>query len=169
VRVDVLLTPRVYDFGRDGIDLALRVTTTKLKDSPLVARKVGTVDFQLFAAPSYIARRGLPRSPTDFAAFDWVGLRNVALGFQDDGIRDRARILCDDMFFLRDTVRRGAGIGACPPRRRASSTRSDSAISTEPISRASRSAPERRDDPMLACATASPSEVRAFCGPRREG
>lgn len=29
-------------------------------------------------------------------------------------IGERARILCDDMFFLRETVRRGAGIGAMP-------------------------------------------------------
>lgn len=119
VRVDVLLTPRVYDFGRDGIDLALRVTTTKLPDSALVARKVGTVAFHLFAAPSYIARRGQPRSPADFAAFDWVGFRGTAVGwpgtsFDDVGIGERARVLCDDMFFLRETLRRGAGIGAMP-------------------------------------------------------
>ena len=61
VKVDVLLTPRVNDFTRDGIDLALRVATSKLPDSALVARKVGTVDFHLFASPGYIARRGQPR------------------------------------------------------------------------------------------------------------
>ena len=119
VRVDVLLTPRVYDFARDGIDLALRVTTTKLPDSALVARKVGTVAFQLFAAPSYIARRGQPRSPADFDDFDWVGFRGAPVSFLGNAmsamrITERARILCDDMFFLRETLRRGAGIGAMP-------------------------------------------------------
>jgi DNA-binding transcriptional LysR family regulator len=119
VKVEVLLTPRVYDFTRDGIDLALRITTSKLPDSALVARKVGTVDFHLFASPSYIARRGQPRSPADFPAFDWVGFRGpvspgIASAIADTGIGSLARILCDDMFFLRETVRRGAGIAAMP-------------------------------------------------------
>jgi DNA-binding transcriptional LysR family regulator len=119
VKVDVLLTPRVYDFAREGIDLALRIATSKLPDSALVARKVGTVDFHLFASPSYIARRGQPRSPADFPSFDWVGFRgpmspSIAGALEDTGIGSLARILCDDMFFLRETVRRGDGIAAMP-------------------------------------------------------
>ncbi len=119
VKVDVLLTPRVYDFTRDGIDMALRVTTSKLPDSALVARKVGTVAFHLFASPAYIARRGQPRSPADFPSFDWVSFRGqvspgIGTVLKRTGIGSLARILCDDMFFLREAVRRGAGIGAMP-------------------------------------------------------
>ena len=120
VKVNVLLTARITDFAREGIDLALRITTTKLPDSALVARKVGTVDFHLFAAPSYVARRGLPRSPAEFVDYDWVAFRGQAVAgwlagaLTDAGVDTRARILCDDMFFLREAVRRGAGIAAMP-------------------------------------------------------
>lgn len=119
VRVDAILTPRIVDFDRDGIDLSLRIFTSKLPDSRLVARKVGTVDFHLFASPSYLARRGTPRSPADFPAHDWVGFRASAVaGFAralvENDFGGPARILCDDMFFLREAVRRGAGIAPIP-------------------------------------------------------
>lgn len=119
VRVDAILTPRVVDFDRDGIDLSLRIFTSKLPDSRLVARKVGTVDFHLFAAPSYLARRGAPRSPADFPAHDWVGFRTpvgagIARSLVENNIGSNARILCDDMFFLREAVLRGGGIAPIP-------------------------------------------------------
>lgn len=119
VKVDALLTPKLVDFDRDGIDLSLRIFTSKLPDSRLVARKVGTVDFHLFASPAYLARRGAPRSPAEFPAHDWVGFRapaiaGLAKSLVENNIGSNARILCDDMFFLREAVRRGAGIAPIP-------------------------------------------------------
>lgn len=119
VKVDAILTPRVVDFDRDGIDLSLRIFTGKLPDSRLVARKVGTVDFHLFASPAYLARRGAPRSPAEFPAHDWIGFRTpvgagIAKSLVENNIGSNARILCDDMFFLREAVRRGAGIAPIP-------------------------------------------------------
>src|SRR5262249_18315053 len=77
VRVEVLLTTAVLDFVRDGIDLALRFSAKRLRDSTLVARKVGTLAMCLYASPSYLARNGTPRVPADLEAHDWIAFRGV--------------------------------------------------------------------------------------------
>lgn len=118
--VDVVLTPEVVDLGADGFDFALRVSQKgKLPSSPMVATKVGTLRFQLYASPTYLARRGVPRTRDELMAKDWVSFRTVTrqrLGQATFAALARAtpRITADDMFFLRELVRAGAGVGMLP-------------------------------------------------------
>lgn len=112
VKVDVVLSSKVVDLARDGFDLALRVSAGALRDSALVARKVGRIGFRLYASPSYVARRGPVRSLDELAAHDWVGFRGTSL--DKVGLRVTPRIVCDDMFFVRETLRRGGGVGGMP-------------------------------------------------------
>jgi DNA-binding transcriptional LysR family regulator len=60
ITVEVALSGRFVDLVEEGFDLAIR--GGRLDDSTLVARKIGTTDFALYAAPGYLARRGAPQT-----------------------------------------------------------------------------------------------------------
>jgi DNA-binding transcriptional LysR family regulator len=109
VRVDAWITNRFVDLVGEGFDLALRAGEIKRKDSSLVARAVTTVEAQLFASPSYLARRGHPREVGD-EAHEWVQFRSAIPGYS---VR-KPRLLCDDFLFLREALRAGVGIGPLP-------------------------------------------------------
>lgn len=114
VRVDLVSTPVVLDLVRDEIDLALRTSLRQLPASGLLAPKVGTIAVRMFAAPSYLARRGTPRSHADLAGHDQIGFKGPTLrGARRMPLLD-GRIACDDMFVLRELVRNGGGIGGLP-------------------------------------------------------
>jgi DNA-binding transcriptional LysR family regulator len=109
VRVDAYITNRMVDLVGEGFDLAIRAAGPKLKDSSMTVRQLAAVEARLFASPTYVARRGQPREVGD-AAHDWVLFRKNILEMP---LR-QARIVCDDFFFLRETLRAGAGIGPLP-------------------------------------------------------
>ncbi len=117
VSVDLHLTGRVVDLVAEGFDVALRVASS-LKDSTLVVRKAAPIVVQLFASPLYLARRGTPRSETDLASHEWVvfrsGLQKLRLASPAAALAPRGRIVCDDLLFVRDALRAGAGIGLLP-------------------------------------------------------
>jgi DNA-binding transcriptional LysR family regulator len=119
VRVDVWLTNTVIDLVAEGIDVAFRIwRAPRLADSSLLAQKASPMAFQLFAAPTYLVRRGTPRSPDDLEAHDWVGFRDIPPRLSGPGgavtLRWAPRFACDDMFFARELLRTGAGIGLLP-------------------------------------------------------
>jgi DNA-binding transcriptional LysR family regulator len=120
VDVDVVLSNRVLDLAREHIDLALRVAPSgRRADSALVGKRVGTVVLEVFAAPSYLARRGTPATTDDLAAHDWLTYRGAERNLVTDGKRGapfagRPRLTCDDMFFAREAARLGAGIAVLP-------------------------------------------------------
>ncbi len=118
VSVDLHLTGRVVDLVAEGFDVALRAAAS-LKDSTLVVRKAAPIVAQLFASPLYLARRGAPRSEADLAGHEWVVFRSGPQKLRLTGPRPaapapRGRIVCDDLLFVRDAVRAGAGIGLLP-------------------------------------------------------
>jgi DNA-binding transcriptional LysR family regulator len=118
VDVDLHLTGRVVDLVAEGFDVALRVAA-RLQDSTLVVRRAAPILFHLFASPLYLARRGTPRNESDLAEHDWVqfrgGPQNVRVtGPGPVGATRRPRISCDDLLFVRDAVRSGAGVGLLP-------------------------------------------------------
>lgn len=63
VQLDILLTDRRVDFLEDDVDLAIRAG--QLKDSSLIAKKVGEVVFKIFASPKYLKENGEPSSLKD--------------------------------------------------------------------------------------------------------
>ncbi|AOJ18014.1 LysR family transcriptional regulator [Burkholderia cenocepacia] len=80
VQLDISCSDRFVNLIADGFDVALRITGT-LSDSELVARTLTRSDEILVAAPAYVARRGLPRSPADLAGHDLLMHRKA----QGDG------------------------------------------------------------------------------------
>ncbi len=63
VRVEMLLSNEPIDLIGGEVDVALRIGN--LPDSNLIARKLGVLNTQVFAAKSYIARHGEPLHPDD--------------------------------------------------------------------------------------------------------
>lgn len=70
VEIELLLNDRNVDLIEEGIDVALRIGA--LADSTLSARSVGQVRRLWVASPTYLERRGTPRSPSDLAHHEAV-------------------------------------------------------------------------------------------------
>lgn len=119
VNLELRLTNAQVDLVAEGFDMALRIATRPLKDSSLVARNAGVVTLQLYASPSYLALWGTPRTPRDLDLYTWILFPTTrTLRLAGPGkpviVTPQARIRCDDMFFVRETLRHGAGIGILP-------------------------------------------------------
>ena len=119
VQVRVNVTNRVVDLVAEGFDLGFRISMAPLKDSSLMARKASPLGMQLFASPTYLARRGAPRTPHELASHEWVvfgGYQLLRLEGPDGAteIEVRGRLICDDTSFAQAAVRAGVGIGVLP-------------------------------------------------------
>ncbi len=71
LRVEVLVDNAAADLAARQADIAIRLFRPRQPD--LVARKVGSLGFGFFAAPAYLAARGVPRRLADLARHDHVG------------------------------------------------------------------------------------------------
>ncbi|MBM9401132.1 LysR family transcriptional regulator [Gluconacetobacter azotocaptans] len=65
LRVDLLLTDSIVDIVAQGVDVAVRIAV--LQENGLIAKRVGESPRGLFAAPSYLAEQGVPRTVADLA------------------------------------------------------------------------------------------------------
>lgn len=71
VSVDVALTDTVVDLMEERADIAIRVGP--LRESRLLARKLGESRMVVVAAPAYLAEHGTPRTPADLAKHNMLG------------------------------------------------------------------------------------------------
>lgn len=69
VRLQLSLEDKMVDLVQEGVDVALRISPG-LADASLVAKKLGVDRTVLCAAPSYLERRGVPRSPDELLHHD---------------------------------------------------------------------------------------------------
>lgn len=119
VSIDLHLTGQVVDLVAEGFDVALRVAPG-LADSSLVVRRAAPILARLYASPVYLARRGTPRTEAELEGHDWVVFHagpqrlKVPSPFVAPGVGTAGRIACDDLLFVRDAVRAGAGLGMLP-------------------------------------------------------
>ena len=119
VKVDVWSSNDLVDLVGDSFDLALRVTArTRLRDTSLVARRIGRLEAQLYASPEYLARHSAPRNVSEFLGHEWIVLRRLHAAATDRAlakrVADEARIVCNDVFFAREACVAGAGIATLP-------------------------------------------------------
>jgi DNA-binding transcriptional LysR family regulator len=92
MRFDVELSDRAVDLVDEGFDAALRIG--KIGSQQLVGRKIGETRLVCCAAPAYLERHGVPRTPEDLAAhvcltYEYSPQKNLWL-FQDGSGRDRS-------------------------------------------------------------------------------
>lgn len=114
VNVDVHASNRVVDLAGERFDLALRISLGKRADSSLIAKKICDIPIQLFASPTYLARVGAPRKLADTADHAWVWFKNVKLPSPIPIPHGAQSISAENMMFLLNAVRAGAGIAPLP-------------------------------------------------------
>ncbi|AWN52758.1 LysR family transcriptional regulator [Methylobacterium sp. 17Sr1-1] len=76
--IDLRLGDHMADLIEEGIDVAIRVG--ELSDSRLISRRLAPHFVCAFAAPTYLARRGMPRHPDDLVHHDCVNFRFQSTG-----------------------------------------------------------------------------------------
>jgi len=119
IRLDI--NDRYVDVLGEGYDLA--VIVGQLPDSSLTARRLAPIRFATCAAPSYLARRGIPEHPSELAHHDclqYTGFlwsqnewRFVAPSGDPVSIQISPRFASATLA-LRTAVIQGAGIFQCP-------------------------------------------------------
>ncbi|MEO8545663.1 MAG: LysR family transcriptional regulator [Burkholderiaceae bacterium] len=78
VSIDARFSDVYVDLVKEGIDVAIR--TGALRDSTLVAHTIGNQELLLFAAPSYLARAGVPAKVGDLSKHTAVLFRVPSTG-----------------------------------------------------------------------------------------
>jgi DNA-binding transcriptional LysR family regulator len=114
---DLLLDDRPIDLVSERIDVAFR--NGRIEDSSIIARQLIPMQMALCAAPSYVAKHGLPKSLADLDRHECVNFR-FASGrifeweFNVDGRVQKylptSRLTFNDAELVLQAVLRGAGI-----------------------------------------------------------
>jgi DNA-binding transcriptional LysR family regulator len=117
VRIECVCTDRNVDLVAEGFDVALRAGP--LTDSSLIARKVGAVKHVLVAAPTYLRRRGNPRTPLDLQEHDTIAYSNRSVwtlhkNGESAELQVRPRLSVNDVDWTLTAARRGIGIALIP-------------------------------------------------------
>lgn len=98
----------------EGIDAAVRLG--ELKDSSLIALKVGTVRRVLVASPLYVKQRGAPRSPAELSRHELIAFENLdatnewRFGEREKPVRIQPRLILNSADALIAAAEQGAGI-----------------------------------------------------------
>jgi DNA-binding transcriptional LysR family regulator len=120
VRVELILTQRTVDLIGESVDLAIRAG--QLRDSTLVAKKLRDTEFQLYAAPAYLALKGTPRTVAELSPHDIVMFRGqngrarwtLETKTEKSTIEVTAQVSGDDFSFVVAAAVRGAGVALMP-------------------------------------------------------
>jgi DNA-binding transcriptional LysR family regulator len=110
VQVHVHVTNRIVDMVDEGFDVAIRGGV--LKDSSLIARKLGSSRRLLVASPAYLEARGEPKTASELP-------KHAVLAYQPDGARLRGvpltpRLLANNMEILRRCAIADQGVAYLP-------------------------------------------------------
>lgn len=117
IDVDLNLSDERIDLVREGVDIAIRLGP--LADSTMRLRPLGRSHRLLVAAPSYLAARGRPVSPSELTSHDGIRMTNIAgsdmLALKGvDGARHaipfNGRLRIDHGLAAREALRAGRGI-----------------------------------------------------------
>ncbi|WP_052213951.1 LysR family transcriptional regulator [Belnapia sp. F-4-1] len=122
IQIDARLDPRPVDLIGEGIDLAVRFGP--IREQSLIVRRLGRIDFSLFASPAYLQRAGMPETPEALAEHEFcrltIGRANSLLTL--DGPDGRTVTLETHGHFSADSVdsthaaaRAGLGIALLAP------------------------------------------------------
>ncbi|MDG4648171.1 LysR family transcriptional regulator [Roseibacterium sp. SDUM158017] len=121
LRLTVSMDDRVIDMVEGGFDVSIRIRPA-MPDSALVARRIGTMRQRIFAAPAYLARAGVPKTPDDIAGHRVIGflLAEHLTTWRLSGPGGTASLEVDppirvgNSLVLRDLLIAGEGIGTLP-------------------------------------------------------
>lgn len=115
LRIELVPVPRAFSLSRREADIA--VTLERPREGRLVARKLTDYRLGLYAAQSYLTRRGTPASLDDLAAHQLIGyvedlLFTTSLDYTAEFLRGwRSSLAISSAMGQTEAVRAGAGIG----------------------------------------------------------
>lgn len=120
VTADLHLSDSNIDVVEQGIDIAIRIGA--LRDSNLLARKIGTTRRRLYATPAYLERHGIPSSPAELVNHNCLIFNLLARAeiwrFQHAGqwteIKVRGNARSNSSEAIRQMVLDGSGISLSP-------------------------------------------------------
>ncbi|OCP11144.1 MULTISPECIES: LysR family transcriptional regulator [unclassified Ensifer] len=121
IEVDLRVTNVFQDLVAENIDVAVRFG--ELRDSSLVAQRIGRTTHYLVAAPHYLDEHGAPLRPEDLLEHKCVllGARNnevewhLVSGDRSIRLNVTGSVAVHDIQTLSAFVERGHGIGRLPP------------------------------------------------------
>jgi len=119
VNLSLDLTSRLVDLVGEEVDVAIRLGP--MPDSQLVARRLGTMQRFLCAAPDYLERRGTPHTLNDLRSHDTVEMPGgdgrprpwvfTAVGSDTVVIEVPPRLTVNEAVTIQRLVLNGAGLG----------------------------------------------------------
>jgi DNA-binding transcriptional LysR family regulator len=116
LNIHACYSDRFVDLVAEGYDCAIRVGY--LRDSMLMARRVGPIFGKLVASPAYIKAHGDPETPDEIVNHQAVMHGTETWKFMDGDkivtVRPRGRFTADNGVSLVAAVRDGVGIGYLP-------------------------------------------------------
>lgn len=107
----------LIDLVEQRIDLAIRFG--RLPDSTWVAHRLGELRMMVCAAPAYLAARGVPGSPAELLAHDWLRTAGGSLGAvlelhgpagAVERLRVQARVTSNNQLSLQQMCEAGLGL-----------------------------------------------------------
>ena len=118
--VDLVMSDAFLDPVEQGVDVAIRIGA--LRDSALLARRIGLTRRVAVAAPSYLAGRAPPAEPEDLRHHDCLVYTRLATGadwpFAAQGrttlVPVRGRVRADSSAAMRGAALAGLGVGLLP-------------------------------------------------------
>ena len=122
MQVEADYSNRVVDIVHEGFDLAVRVGP--LADSALTARRLGLLDYGLYASADHLRRHGTPADPQDLGAHPQVVYAGAApqghwllcRGADTRRVPLQPRLRVNSSLAARDALQRSLGIGLLPRR-----------------------------------------------------
>lgn len=120
LRIELTLDDRYVNVVAERFDLAIRAG--RLVDSTLIARKLASDRRVVCAAPAYLERNGVPRTPADLAAHDCLrhAYHDASTTWTFDGPRGResvrvqSRLRLNHGGAIRAAALRGLGLALLP-------------------------------------------------------
>jgi LysR family transcriptional regulator AphB len=125
LKVQLNLVNRRVDFIEEGFDVVIRIG--QLKDSMLIAKKLGSVCRSLFASPTYLAKHGKPEAiaqlakhqllimnPINNTANKQLTMNLLSKHGESFELDCQPRLLVDDFVMLKQAIVDGLGIAVLP-------------------------------------------------------
>jgi DNA-binding transcriptional LysR family regulator len=115
--LNIELSDRSVDLIEEGFDLAIR--TGPANGPGLTAWPLMSLDYVLCAAPAYLARHGVPRSPSELQGHHCIAGTDTPPSWQFSGPEGNTevpiygRLQVNNAMLRRDAARAGAGILLC--------------------------------------------------------
>lgn len=123
IEVSLVLTDNELDLSMREADVGIRMTTPTQSD--LIQRRLMTLNYHVFAAPAYLQKHGMPRTPADLDQHRLVifgedarppvpNLNWLLEAGCRDGSKRRAFLRVNSTYAIFRAVQNGIGIGALP-------------------------------------------------------